>query len=454
MRWRPVCVRWPRTLFVQLLLAVFVALAMAQLLGARLMLADRNHFVSQLRGEYMAQRLASIVLMLDRTPPSERSRLLGVINQPPSFLTLGEPWKKLAANSSADQQFRENYLRALGHPAEMQILPFELPPPPGLVPHHPRGGQPPASVVQTRLADGTVLTLRHAPAPDVRDWPGRTLALLWVLALVVVLLAGLVLRRLTRPLAALADAATGLARNLNQPPLAETGPVEIARAAAAFNAMQRDLRTLLDTRAQALAGVSHDLRLPITRLRLRLEKMTDPDLRQRIEVDLAEMDSMIGHTLDFLRAGNLSEPLVRLNLDALLETLVEDFEDMGSEVCLHGVIGQPVLARPQALRRCLSNLLENARRYAGGVIDLSVCLEPAGVEILVQDRGPGIPDADRERVFEPYFRLEASRAKATGGSGLGLAIARAIARAQGGDVSLSSRPGGGLSVRLFLPLGR
>jgi len=163
------------------------------------------------------------------------------------------------------------------------------------------------------------------------------------------------------------------------------------------------------------------------------------------------MDSMIGSTLAFLRAGSNVEPLVRLNLDALLETIVEDFDVLGTEVRLQGQVGTPVWARPEALRRCLGNLLANARRYAGGTIDLSVQVSPGGVEIRVEDRGPGIPESEREKVFEPYFRLESSRAKATGGSGLGLAIARTIARAQGGDIHLASREGGGLTVVVTLP---
>jgi signal transduction histidine kinase len=264
-------------------------------------------------------------------------------------------------------------------------------------------------------------------------------------------LAGWGLKRLTRPLAALADAATSLAENLDQAPLTESGPREIARAAVAFNAMQRDLRTLLETRSQALAGVSHDLRLPITRIRLRLEKLNDSDLRTRIESDLAEMDGMIGNTLQFLRAGSNGEQAVRLNLDALLESMAEDFEALGTEVRLHGQIGAPVLARPEALRRCLNNLLVNARRYAGGPIDLSVEAGDPVLTLRVEDRGPGIAEADREKVFEPYFRLESSRAKETGGSGLGLAIARTIARAQGGDLKLTSRCGGGLSAILTWP---
>jgi signal transduction histidine kinase len=275
--------------------------------------------------------------------------------------------------------------------------------------------------------------------------------LLTALGLFVAFLAGWALRKVTLPLASLADAAAGLARDLNRPPLPETGPQEVARVAQAFNAMQRDLKRLLDTRAQALAGVSHDLRLPLTRLRLRLERLPESELRARIEDDIAEMDAMIGSTLEFLRAGSDAEKPVRLNLNALLEGAAEDMHALGARVRIEGAASLPILARPQALRRCIANLLDNAFRYAGPDIDLRVAETGTHVEIRVQDRGQGIPADDRERVFEPYVRLECSRAKHTGGTGLGLAIARAIALASGGDLHMEAREGGGLSAVLSLP---
>ena len=159
---------------------------------------------------------------------------------------------------------------------------------------------------------------------------------------------------------------------------------------------------------------------------------------------------MVGGTLDYLRAGADTEPAVKLNLVALIEGLAEDAEAAGAKVSLHGTAA-PVAARPQALRRCLANLVDNARRYGGGAVDVTLIDAAASVEVRIEDRGPGIPAAERERVFEPYVRLEASRARHTGGAGLGLAIARAIARAHGGDVRLEAREGGGTSAILTLP---
>ena len=309
-------------------------------------------------------------------------------------------------------------------------------------------------IAQVRLADGAVATFRHVVPQTPPDRPLRLLALVAITGLTVALLAGWAVRRLTRPLATLADAATGLARNLDRPPLPENGPVEVSRAARAFNAMQRELKAYLETRAQALAAVSHDLRLPLTRARLRLERVTDARVKASLESDFDEMERMIGATLEFLRAGASGENAVRLNLDALIEGVAEDMEALGARVRIHGRAAAPLTARAQALRRCLANVMDNARRHGGGEIDVSVLDGPDRVRIRVEDRGPGIPAAERERVFEPYVRLEPSRARQTGGTGLGLAIARAVARAHDGDIVLSDRPGGGLSAEISLPRGR
>jgi signal transduction histidine kinase len=298
--------------------------------------------------------------------------------------------------------------------------------------------------VQVRLHDGTVASIRHAlPEPPI-EGPVRLMVFLAGSGVLILALAGWMVRRITRPLSTLANAASGLASNLDQPPIPESGPQEVARAARAFNRMQRDLKRLVDTRASALAAVSHDLRLPLTRVRLRLERFDDEKLKGDIEGDLADMDAMIGHTLEFLRAGTSGEKPAKVNLDALIDGVAEDAEALGAVIHRAGSAREPIVCRPQALRRCLANLFENARRYGGGEFDVEVRDAGARVEVAIGDRGPGIPAAERERVFEPYVRLETSRARESGGTGLGLAIARAVARAHGGDVTLGDRPGGGL----------
>ena len=475
--------RWlPRTLFGQLLFALAAGLLAAQAVGAWLMLDDRSRFAARILGSYAAERVAGIVSLLDDADADERERLVRALSVPPTRVSLDEPWRSRAEPLSPEGTAYARYLRqALAPSREMQVL--------SLVPARPRrfhderrrppprsddGAASPASpegeremrrgrrgprfpllllIAQVRLADGAVATFRHVVPTAPADRPLRLIALVMVSGITVALLAGWAVRRLTRPLATLAEAASGLARNLDRPPLPESGPVEVSRAARAFNAMQRELKAYLETRSQALAAVSHDLRLPLTRARLRLERIDDPQVKASLESDFEEMEHMIGATLEFLRAGASAETPIRLNLNALLEGVAEDIDALGGNVRLHGRAEAPLEARVQALRRCLANLMDNARRHGGGDVDVTVLDAGQSVRIRVEDRGPGIPAAERERVFEPYVRLEPSRARHTGGSGLGLAIARAVARAHGGDIALSDRAGGGLCAELTLPRG-
>ena len=451
----------PRSLFGQIVLALVAGILVAQLAGTWLLLDDRSRFGDRLRREYAAQRIAGIITVLDAAPAEERPRLVRALSVPPTRLTLDEPWQASGAELGPEASvFLQRVSRELERPLPLQVLSIR---------HVPRQDRRPGrdmerqdrhmrhdgplvllAVTQARLGDGTVVTFRHALPQPPSDWPLRLLGLLALLAIVVALLSGWAVRRLTRPLASLANAADGLARNLDQKPLDEKGPQEVARAARSFNAMQRSLKSYLETRAQALAGVSHDLRLPLTRLRLRLEQLPENDARAAMQRDIEEMDAMVGGTLDVLRAGADAEQAVKLNLVALLEGLAEDVEAAGAKVSLHGTAA-PLTARPQALRRCLANLIDNARRYGGGEVEVTLVDSAASVEIRIEDRGPGIPAGERERVFEPYVRLEASRARHTGGTGLGLAIARAVARAHGGEVALAERAGGGTAAIVTLP---
>lgn len=461
----------PRTLFGQIVLALFAALCVVQLLGFWLLMEDRGRLNYKLLAEYAAQRMAGIATLLDLAEPAERAQMAHELSVLPTTLSLTIPWATQNIDQSPDAQtFVAEAKRQFAQPLDIQMLSLEridpmlmemgVHPPPPL---HKRHDNPPdpnslraklftrTYVAQIRLHDGTVVTFNHMlPAPVV-DLSSRLIALLVLLGVSTTVLSIWAVRRLTRPLANLATAASGLAHNLNQPPLAEVGPQEIQQAASAFNAMQRDIKRLIDTRAQALSAVSHDLRLPITRMRLRLEGAISPGLRDKMEQDLSEMDTMIGHTLDFLRAGSNTEALVAVNLDALLDSLVEDMEELGATITRHGLCDKPVKARPHALRRCIANLLDNARFYGNGTIRLAVEDGSSAVQISISDDGPGIPEEALTKVFEPYFRMDSSRARHTGGTGLGLAIAKAIIESHGGSITLTSPPGQGLTATLCLP---
>lgn len=470
--------KWlPRTLFGQIALALFAGLLVVQLAGFLLLLDDRSQLNHRILVQHAAQRFAGLATVFEGAAPDERAGLVHALSVQPTTIALGVPWSVDGVDRSIEaRDFVAAVVAQMSEPLEFQVLEIERVDPTffGLPPHRDKNhekdsgdrakaheksagsgdrGRPISRsyLTQVRLSDQTVVTFRQMLPVTSPSLPLRVIGLLVLLGASVAALSVWSVRRLTRPLTRLADAASGLARNLNQPPLPETGPQEVTRAAQAFNAMQRDLKRLIDTRAQALSAVSHDLRLPITRLRLRLESSIDDALREKIEHDLAEMETMIGHTLDFLRAGSKSEAPALVNLDALIDGVVEDMEELGLRVTRHGKSARAVRAQPHALRRAIANLLDNARLYGGGEVTLSVDDREHEVCIVIADRGPGIPEQDLERVCEPYFRVEASRARHTGGTGLGLAIAKAIVEAHGGTIALASAPGEGLRVTLLLP---
>jgi signal transduction histidine kinase len=260
-----------------------------------------------------------------------------------------------------------------------------------------------------------------------------------------------VLRRLTAPYALLAAASERLGRDLNTSALAEEGPREVRAAAHAFNVMQERLQRSFADREQLVAAISHDLRTPTTRLRLRADFIDDPDQRARMLADLDEIETMTRSVLAFASSSAQPEQRETIDLVSLLGSLCDDIA--GASLCLApdtpGRIAY--VAQPVALRRCVTNIMDNAIKY-GGVARVSLRTDGTAVHIVVDDDGPGIPDADAETVFRPFRRLEGSRNRETGGTGLGLTIARAVARAHGGDVTLTNRPEGGLRAEIILPL--
>ncbi|MES9963994.1 MAG: ATP-binding protein, partial [Candidatus Sedimenticola sp. 20ELBAFRAG] len=257
-------------------------------------------------------------------------------------------------------------------------------------------------------------------------------------------------RQLTRPLNTLAEAADELGRDINHTPLPETGTKEVVQASRAFNNMQERLKRYITDRSRMLAAVSHDLKTPITRLRLRTEMLEDSKLKKQFENDLSEMEQMVLATLDYMRGTDSSETPVDLDLMALIEALQDDMTELGWKVTVEESSVKPYRGRPLILKRCLANLIENAVRY-GDEAMIRVEDSPKEVSIVIQDRGPGIDEVDLENLFKPFFRGEKSRNRETGGSGLGLGIARNIARAHGGDVSLQRGKDGGLEARITLP---
>jgi signal transduction histidine kinase len=468
----------PQSLFGRLLLFLTAGLVVAQLLSAAILLQDRDQALYHAIGGHVAQRIAAIVDLLEALDEGERRRLVTALDLPPTRIRLDLPWETAIEPDERYHTalFRTLLRRQLGpdRPFQLEINDDLPPPPPPTERPRWRVPDPPPSppgdwaerpprwrrhammlglrnfVVQVRLRDGATVTFQQVLPEEVIAWPVRLLLILLVLLVSVAVLAALAVRALTRPLAVLAAAAGELGRDIRRPPLDENGPLEVGRAARAFNTMQERLIRYIEDRNRILAALSHDLKTPITRLRLRTELLDDVPLREKFLVDLNDMQRMAQASLDFLRGGEDSEPIAPVDINALLESLQEDAEDTGRAVSLAGTACQPLRCRPLALKRCLTNLVDNALKY-GQRAEIAVTDTPTRLILIVRDQGPGIPAAELERVFEPFYRLENSRSRDTGGTGLGLGIARNIARAHGGELTLRNRPQGGLDAVLELP---
>jgi signal transduction histidine kinase len=470
----------PRSLFGRLMLVLASGLIVAQLVSTAINLVERDSAILRVSGMRPAQRVADIVKLLDSMSPADRDRIAGILNVPPMTVSLDRP--PLAedaptAGGPHGAMFATVLRAALGDDRPIRVVTTGAPPDwtagarqgfgTGSMGGQQMGGQqmggqmgaggmhrfPPAGMsilTQVQLRDGSWATFDTQVPEAAATLPWRLLLTLGILLAAVLLLSYVAVRWVTRPLHVLASAADELGRDIHRPPLPEEGPAEVSRAARAFNTMQHRLVRLIDDRTRILAAMSHDLKTPITRMRLRAELLDDDEVRSRFERDLKEMETMVTETLEFMRGLGKREPAQPIDMTALLETLQSENEDMGRTITVAGRAPKPYVGSPSLLKRCIANLIDNAVVY-GGRADVTVADEPSGMIIRVRDHGAGIPDDRLEAVFEPFFRLEGSRSRETGGTGLGLGIARDIARVHGGEVRLRNHEQGGLEATLTLP---
>ena len=307
-------------------------------------------------------------------------------------------------------------------------------------------------ITATLEDDSRIKLLLVSPQADNLGLPGFDPVFLSILAIGVGGLTFAAARMAAAPLRDLSRAARALGSDLNRSPLQERGPYEVRDAIRTFNAMQARLRDHVIERTHILASITHDLQTPLTRLRLRLEKVNDIALRSRLIDDLDRMQALIRQGLDFSRGNQTEEPFAPLVLDSLLESVVQDAAEGGRAATLVQYSGCDVQARPQALQRCLANLLDNALNH-GGSAEVSAAHVGGELHIRIRDHGPGIPAEKLETVFEPFVRLQSSPSRSTHGVGLGLTIARVLAQKNEADLSLANHPGGGLEACLILRRG-
>jgi signal transduction histidine kinase len=456
----------PKSVFGRLVLVLLGGLLAAQIATIYINLSERDQLLYRTGGMRLAQQISDIVKLLDSLPAADRRRVAALFSAPPLTVSLDRP-PIVEKEEPGDADFPASMFKAMlklsiGEDARVSVVRSAGTPefgprkgPPGMPggPHRMGPGGPPPGpyfTVQIPLSDATLVTFESGVVPQAAGVPLRVALTLLVLIATVVGISLIAVRWVTEPLSRFASAAQRLGANIHEPPMPEDGPVEVERAAKAFNAMQGRLARFISDRVRILAAMSHDLKTPITRMRLRTEMLEDAAVRTKFERDLGEMETMVTQALEFMRDSSAEEPVRQVDIMALLETLQSDYRDAGKRVEIAGRVAQPYGGRPLALRRCLTNLVENALRYGQ---EAAIEVEDGAQEIAVRirDRGPGIPEGELERVFEPFYRGEASRSRETGGSGLGLGIARNIARAHGGDIVLRNRPGGGLEALLTLP---
>lgn len=464
---------WPGSLFGRLMVVLGAGLLLAQLLSAAINVAERDRLVSGNFGMRQAQRIADVVKLLDGLGAAERERVAAVLNVPPLVLSLHD--QPRAATAPAEDWraglFAARLHAALGDERLLRIEAREgfaaLPPAQGLATQHeamhgPGGmmgrGQGPGVMTAGLSVLRTEVQLRDSRwARFDTELPATPEALPWRLALTLAVLLATMLalsyvavRWVIRPLHVLAQAADALGQDLDRAPLPENGPREVRQAAHAFNTMQQRLSGFINDRTRVLTALSHDLKTPLTRLRLRAELLDDDELRGRFEADLREMETMVVQTLEFMRGLGSHAPRQPVDVNTLINTVQADNAAMGRTLGVQGHVSAPFLADASLLKRAVGNLVDNACAYAGeAVVQVSESADALVLQVL--DDGPGIPEAQLEQVFEPFFRLEASRSRATGGTGLGLGIARNIARSHGGELVLRNRPEGGLAAVLTLP---
>lgn len=439
---------WPRTLGVQLIVVTAAAVLVSNLAVAAWFELGNERLSESELNERVVERAASTATLLAAIPNRSRSEAAAAMSSGlwtfslrtgrVSPISMNDAEAKLASRLKAMLPPEKSMLPVFVHTAVLQ-------PPIGG-----RGRRLSGDAIQftVPVVRGThlIATFYRPPTPG---WPTEV-TIAAVMAIVVASAASAYIsRRVARPLSALAAAASVAARGGTAPSVPEEGPDDVSNAAKAFNAMTERVSRTLQSQRQLLSAVGHDLRTPLTAMRINLEFVEDHDLRERLGANLDELQALTESVLSAARGAG-GEAKRNIDLSALVESLCADLDDLGEPVIWQGHGPAPLACRPDEIRRAVRNLVENAVAY-GRKAEVQIAESKAAYEIVVDDDGPGISEEDKSRVFEPFVRLESSRNADTGGTGLGLTLVRAIAQGHGGGIELQNRPEGGLRATLRLP---
>lgn len=433
--------RLPHSLYGRMSALLLAALIVAQVLSLLIFTHERHQLIENAIRNGMTDRATAIVGLLQRSPPEWRQRI--VHNSSRRGLRFALSDHNVLGDEPPNQLLRlqlhqlpSDFRTAIAHADKRK--------------HRPLGPDRSVFAMSLPVQDGQWLLavkILHDPPSNWGKSSVLSLILSVLLAALVVLTIG---RWITRPLAKLSSAAERLGRGEQDQPLVETGPEDIRKTTRAFNQMRERLERFVADRTRMLAAISHDLRTPITALRLRAEFIDDEENRGKILETLDEMQHMTEATLAFAKSEHTTEATQTVDITALLDALCEDYRALGNKLEFDTTQRLICRCRPLALKRALRNLIDNGLAY-GSNVNVNLQTPPGHIAIHITDSGPGIDATQLERVFDPFVRLESSRNRDTGGIGLGLSIARTIVHAHGGDLSLRNRPQGGLEAVIKLP---
>lgn len=478
----------PRTLFGQTLLVLLAGIGLALAAGAWIYSSARQEAIRTVGALAVAERIINVSRLIGEAPVSWRPRLASGSSDPMFRVNLSTevPPSKDVQGASEASRIIADYIKQ-GLPKQSVLVDVasdssgsQLADQPlsgpgsgmggagqhhgmrggGFLGHGPMMRGPLARAVMSwreltasvELSGGQWLHFATSLPDTGPTISPRLLLALAVMTAMIALLTAWAARRMTAPLGLLSSAATRLGRDVDAPALPVSGSQEMQRAAEAFNEMQGKLRLLIESRTMMLAAISHDLRTQLTLLRLRTEAVDNSQERDRMLKTIGEMEEMLSATMSFAREEAKGEASRRVDVGALISSIVDDMSDAGIAVS-EGPIEQGVIAgcKPVALRRAITNLIENAVKY-GNCAEVSLAVVGGNILINIDDRGPGIPEDQLGKVLQPFYRIEGSRNRDTGGIGLGLTITSAVAEAHGGALRLTNRPSGGLRASMTIPL--
>ena len=446
---------WPRTLRVQLILVVAAAVAISNIGVAFYFYQQNEAQVRNFTNDRIVDRAVAVAATVNQVTPESRLVVMRFMSQ--QYVRFreakgGYDTKPMTAEEAA---LAKRIADALPdhHPRKKAII-VHLHEILANIPHELRpvnasSADAGMEVIQTIVPIDAHSMMSGVLVRPTAEWPVQIM----IAALIAVVLASagaaFVARRVVRPLSELTRAAANVAMGSGAPHVAEQGPDDVRNAAVAFNAMAAKVTRTLESQRHLLSAVGHDLRTPLTAMRINLEFIEDDDLREGLMRNLEELQVLTEQVLAAAKGAGGEQPR-QVDLSALVESLCTDLDELGEPVSWANHEPAPISCRPNEIKRAVRNLVENAVAY-GRRADVRISDTSDGYEVLVEDEGPGIPEHDRQRVFEPFVRLESSRNGATGGTGLGLTLAKAIAEGHGGEVRLENRPGGGLRARMHLP---